>query len=216
MAAVSLVPSSYVLSDACEQEQLRCCYQHQIWCCLSLWIYVVILASLKKKFPFVHFVFLSNSEVCFLFPNLLPLPVKLSKPTRLSQFPLFFHLILSLVSSSPVSEEEMVHVSCFPSQGWEQPTGCLSFSWDCSISKVKTFPKIRDSGFDSVAFTCIFSAIWTILWCSAWPPVTLQKAWVSHPSCTMSTSSISKCKICENEANGTKNQSVPNWITSLV
>lgn len=128
MTAVSLVSSSAMFSDACEREQLCCCYQHQIWCCLPLWIYVVISASLRKKFPFVYFVILNNSEACFLSPNLLPLSVSSpSPPDCLNSH--FFHLILSLVSSSPVSEEEMVYVSGFPSQGWEQPTGCLSFSW---------------------------------------------------------------------------------------
>lgn len=144
-AAVSLVPFSAVLSDACEWEQLRCCYQYQIWCCLSSWIYVVILASLKKKFPLVYFAILSDSEVYFLSPNLPPRSVSSPSPPDCFNSHVS-HLIWSLVSSSPVSEEEIMHVSGFPFQGWEQPTGFLSFSWIAAYWRGRIFPKLEIQG----------------------------------------------------------------------
>lgn len=124
MAAVSLVPARAILPDTCEWEQLCCCHLHPTWCCLSLWIYVVILASLKRKFFFVYFVIVSNSGLFFLSLNLLPLS-KLFKPITLSSH--FFHLILPLISSSPVSDEEIVHIWGSPSQGWKQRQSACRF-----------------------------------------------------------------------------------------
>lgn len=70
-AAISLVPSSAVLSDACEWEQLCCCYHHQIWCCLSSEIYVLILAFLNKKILFVHVISSEQAKSASCLPVLL-------------------------------------------------------------------------------------------------------------------------------------------------
>ena len=131
-ATVSLVLSSAVLSDACEWEQLCCCYQHQIWCCLSSQIYVVILASLKKKKNPLCVCYFSEQAKSvpsnsFPIPSLSLRPP--SPPDYLSSH--FFNLILSPVSSSAIPGDEMVHLSGFLSHDWEQQTRfftCLPFS----------------------------------------------------------------------------------------
>lgn len=84
-AAISLVPSSAVLSDACEWEQLCCCYHHQIWCCLSSEIYVLILAFLNKKILFVHVISSEQAKPVSQSSSSISKP---SKPTTLPQYSL--------------------------------------------------------------------------------------------------------------------------------
>lgn len=141
MAAISLVSSRAILSDTCEWEQLCCCYQHPIWCCLSLWIYVVILVSRKRKFFFVYFVIVSNSGLYFLSLNVLPL-YKLFKSITRSQFLLLWS---NFVPNFIITCLRWKHGACirFPISRLEAATGCLSFFLDCSILKVKKFPKMR-------------------------------------------------------------------------
>lgn len=155
-AAVSLVPSSVVLSDACEWEQLCCCCQYQIWCCLSSQIYVVILASLKekKKILFVYVIFLNKQSLFPLIHSQFPLSLfRPSKPTRLSQF--------SLLQSHSVRS---LFISC--SRGWDAASIRILISWlgatnrvfhlpaiflDCIILKANKFLRIKDPRVSSVA-----------------------------------------------------------------
>lgn len=116
----------------------------------SLWIYVVILAFLKKNSSFVYFVILSNNEVCFLSLYFLFLSVSSpGPPDCLSSQS--FHLFLSLVSSSAVSEEDVVHASGFPSQGSGQPTGCLSFSWIAAYWRKRNLLNLETQGLIQLA-----------------------------------------------------------------
>lgn len=154
-AAVSLVPSSVVLSDVCEWEQLHCCCQYQIWCCLSSQIYVVILASLKekKKNPLCVCYF-SKQSLFPLIHSQFPLSLfRPSKPTRLSKF--------SLLQSHSVPS---LFISC--SRGWDAASIRIPISWlgatnrvfhvpaiflDCIILKANTFLRIKDPRVSSVA-----------------------------------------------------------------
>lgn len=127
MATISLIPSRAVLSDTCEWEQLCCSYQHLIWCCLSLWIYVVILASLERKLFFVYFVIVSNSGLSFISLTMLPL-YKLFKPITLSQFP---NLPSNFVPNLFITCLRWRNGACirFLISRLEAATGCPSFSW---------------------------------------------------------------------------------------
>lgn len=121
-----------------------------MWCCLSL---------------FVHFVTLSNSEVCFLSPNFLPLSASSpSPPDHLNSHS--FHQILSLVSSSPVTEEEMVHGWCMLQvshlKEWSsQQTSCIATCW-----RHRIFPKLETRSFVHVpwyAFSVPFEQSYDML-----------------------------------------------------
>lgn len=94
---------------------------------------------------FVRFVILSNSEVYFVPLNFLPLSSSSPSPPDCLNCH-FFHLVLSLVSSSPVAEE-MVHGWCLLQvshlKDWSsQQASCIATYW-----RRRNFPKLETQGF---------------------------------------------------------------------
>lgn len=213
MAVVPLVPSSALLSDACKQEQLCCSYQHQIWFCVSLTIYVVILASLKKKnFPphvFLFWVVMKSASFLWIFSLSL---CKLSKATTLSQLPLPPFIFVPSLFITCLKGRDDARIR-FPISRLGAANSVPVIFLYYIMLKAKKFPKIRDSGLDSDVFTCTLNVCdqsWDIL-----PGLQLLCRGPPSSIFTMSANSISKSKISENKANSIKNQSVPNWIMSL-
>lgn len=117
-----------------------------------------------------------------------------------------FHLILSLISSSPVSDEEMVHVSGSSSQGWKQQQGVHHF-----LGLQHTEGKEISQNETQIQLPSHTVPVPFEQSCDICPGIQLLCGWPRFPTHTVPRLSapFQKSEIHENDSNVTENLSVP-------